>query len=243
MDAAMINLDPLTAVGLDLHGVIAAEVLNAAAPAGSRPEDLLAGCQSVVVIGSGGDALWRAFLDDLRAHPERTDADHPLDDFVDRAITALPVPGAHRWVTSTLRSTVLLDFRKISVLAGLGVPSHLGMLVHPKHGPWLGLRAALLTEQILTPTGPLAWNPCSPCIEQFGTPPCAAACIGSAFRPSGWDVLACIPHRGPAQRCASGCASRTACVLPGTPYPPEEQGYHSNPSAHLLRAALRNSLS
>lgn len=62
-----------------------------------------------------------------------------------------------------------------AVLAGLGCIGKNNLLVTPGFGPRLRFRA-LLTEQALSPTGPVAFDPCKVCHE-----PCRQACPENAF--------------------------------------------------------------
>ncbi|MEA3375277.1 MAG: epoxyqueuosine reductase [Chloroflexota bacterium] len=62
-----------------------------------------------------------------------------------------------------------------AVLAGLGCIGRNNMLVTPELGPRVRLRGMLLEEE-LTPTGPIAFDPCDGC-EEF----CRKACPQNAF--------------------------------------------------------------
>ncbi len=62
-----------------------------------------------------------------------------------------------------------------AVLAGLGVVGRNNLLVTPRFGPRVRLRAMYLSEDIPS-TGPLVWDPCEGCAM-----PCRSACPKSAF--------------------------------------------------------------
>jgi epoxyqueuosine reductase len=91
-----------------------------------------------------------------------------------------------------------------AALAGLGCIGKNNILVTPKLGPRVRLRALLLEED-LTPTGPIDFDPCDGC-EEF----CRKACPQNAFEKivisSAEAGLASLPGR-------SGCYSRSTCLL------------------------------
>jgi len=202
------RLDTLGDVGLNAWGVAD----------GSSYEQVLPGCRSVVVIGSGGTRLWEAFRADLQAHPAHLSEEaHPLDAYVARTLCSLdPEPGQdRRWIRCAADEPDPVDFRPLAREAGLGWRSMLGLLIHPEFGPWLGIRAACFTTEQLTPTGPLPGEgPCPDCHA-----PCITACPGEAMsRPpgvlgdlGGWDVATCSTFHQVSDRCATTCHSRVAC--------------------------------
>jgi len=62
-----------------------------------------------------------------------------------------------------------------AVLAGLGCIGRSNIVVSPEHGPRIRLRVLLLDAE-LTPTGPIAFDPCRGCGK-----PCRTACPQQAF--------------------------------------------------------------
>ncbi|MBN2416878.1 epoxyqueuosine reductase [bacterium] len=74
-----------------------------------------------------------------------------------------------------------------AVLAGLGVIGRNNLLVTPRFGTRVRLRALFLDRET-GPSAQLAWNPCAGCAA-----PCHAACPEKAFRGGFYDVMAC--HR------------------------------------------------
>ncbi|MEL6348292.1 MAG: hypothetical protein AAFV53_34600 [Myxococcota bacterium] len=192
--------DALAAKGLNLIGIAD----------GAPYQSLLAGCKAVVVVASGGGALWDAFLDDLRADPQRLfEEDHPLDRFVARTLQqADPTPPAsRRWIRCAADESVFIDFRKLALQAGLGWMSQLGVVLNPTFGPWMGLRAACLTTDALPIDGPLsAPAPCAACPDR-----CAAACPGGAFDAGRLRIRRCVAFRAASTTCAVRCDARRAC--------------------------------
>ena len=70
------------------------------------------------------------------------------------------------------RGGVYADFVELGRLAGLGAPSRLRLLLHPLYGPWMSLRAIVLTraQWEIGAAGPLGFDPCRDCPA-----PCEAA--------------------------------------------------------------------
>jgi hypothetical protein len=190
--------------------------LNLSGVADGRGWDrILPGCRSVVVVASGGPALWNAVLA-AGFRPWRD----PIDRWVSEAVASVPADGG-RWVLSAASPEV--DFRTLAVAAGLGWPSRLGLVLHPVYGPWIGLRAAWFTEQRLEPTGPLSSRPaCEGCPA-----PCVAACpVGAPGER--FDIGACVAFRGADPWCRATCHARDACPVGAEHrYPAEERRYHS----------------
>ena len=209
----------LRALGLDVQGVAD----------GTRYDAWLPGCHSVLVYASGGTALWEALLSACRADPRRwSDEEHPLDAFVRAEVTALDPdpPSSRRWIFCGALEEKQPDFRTLAYEAGLGFPSKLGLLLHPVHGPWLGLRAACFTTDRIAPTGPLPGRgPCDGCPA-----PCVSACLGNAMSfERGWDVGACASFHEASRACHRDCASRVACpVGEAHRYGELERLYHNN---------------
>lgn len=229
--AARERLDAvLRPAGFDLCGVIGIDRYDAWVAEAWRSRLLMPEARRAVVLGSGGRALWRAF----EKSPEFGRGSDPLDAYCERiaseAAAALSDPGhpgqpalpilAHHTREGTFADLVLLGSE-----AGLGAPSRLGLLVHPEYGPWLSLRAVVLTAIPLPATAPLAgFDPCRGCPA-----PCATACHGAAVLPAGFDVARCAATRSREPACASRCDARHACVL-GQPH-----AYLSSAEAHHMR--------
>ena len=100
------------------------------------------------------------------------------------------------------------------------------MLVHPVYGPWLSLRALLLSTRARPCTGPLpGFEPCRGCPA-----PCATACHGGALPPGGFDAPRCGATRRRDPRCALRCDARRACVLG------QDHAYAAEAEAHHMRS-------
>jgi epoxyqueuosine reductase QueG len=110
--------------------------------------------------------------------------------------------------------------------AGLGAASRLGLLLHPEFGPWMSLRAVVLTPLELPESGPLTdFDPCGGCAA-----PCASACRGSAIADDRFDVARCAATRLREAGCRSRCDARRACVIG------PEHGYAAAAEAHHMAA-------
>ena len=220
--------------GLNHLGVVGADRPDAVARPEVRSTVIAPGARSVVVVASGGAALWEAMISDLREHPRRfLETEHPLDAFVRRVVGRVTSGQPHPWCYAAWDAALPLDFRTLAVLAGLGAPSRLGLVIHPRWGPWMGLRAACFVPFELPETGPSP-DVCGGCAA-----PCERACPGQAFVEGRWEVERCSSFHQVSDACSGSCASREACPV-GTAYPPLERLYHDDRAAgrRALRAAL-----
>jgi len=217
----------LDAAGLGLRGALPVARYDAAVPAAWRSASLLPGARTAIVVASGGRSLWSAFA----ASPEFRGGPDPLDAYTRRVVTGatrtLATGGAPSRALFAFerRGGAYADFVALGAAAGLGAPSRLGLLVHPVVGPWLSLRAVVLTEASWPaerPQAPAGFDPCAGCPA-----PCEAACPGRALAAAGFDGAACGRQRARDPACAASCAARRACVLgPEHAYAPEALAHH-----------------
>jgi epoxyqueuosine reductase len=132
-----------------------------------------------------------------------------------------------------------VSFMRLARAAGLGVPSRLGVLIHPVFGPWIAFRAAVLVPEVVSAPRPAdQFDPCPGCAQ----PACMAACPGRAVGPGGWDVGACAATRADADDpCAGGCHARLACVVgPEHRYPEAALEHHQAHARPMLLRAVRS---
>jgi len=215
----------LTAAGFNLRGALSAARFDALVPEAWRTHALLPDACSAVVLASGGRALWRAF----RAAPECDGEADPLDRYTQRvAREAARALSAAGYATRALfaherRGGGYADFVALGRAAGLGVGSRLGLLVHPRYGPWLSIRALLLTALAWPESAPLAgFDPCRDCPA-----PCAAVCPGGAVTPESFRVAACQRTRRHEPACRLRCEARRACILgPDHAYAEAAEAHH-----------------
>lgn len=213
--AGALGLDSaLEAHGFNLVGVLAVERYDELVAPGWRSAEILPTARSAVMLCCGGPDFFRA----ARRSPEwRTGAD-PVDRFARRWVEF----QCAQWSAAGFDtrgflsvdqresggSSCFADFGSLAAACGVGVPSRLGILLHPRFGPWVSIRGLLLTERSCPPTACLDWSPCLACPA-----PCANACLSDrVVLSSGFDVEACFATKSSTPACRSSCAARRACV-------------------------------
>jgi len=149
----------LDAIGLNLAGVVPIADYDRIVPEGWTSQRLLGSARSAIVIGAGGRGLHEQHR--ARAHGSALDAF--VAQTVERGCEALRAKG---WAAISLAYDETRDGQHVDLIAlarraGLGAPSRLGLLLHRKYGPWLSLRALVLTERPLPEPPPRAeFSPC-----------------------------------------------------------------------------------
>jgi hypothetical protein len=199
VNATSLVRQALAGSGVELVASCPIDAYDAAAPAALRSGALLPAARGVVVAGSAGATLWRAFRAHVDGDPARWDDPHPYDAFVSsllaRADRALAGAGvAHRRFEAAFEATPRVDFLGLSRLVGLGSPGPFLLHIHETHGPWWALRGAWLVHAEVDP--PLHHAP--PCAG------CSAPCVG------GWAHAGGIARATPEvrARCVVGQTSR-----------------------------------
>ncbi|MFO1051132.1 MAG: hypothetical protein U1F36_02815 [Planctomycetota bacterium] len=202
--------------GIGLFGVVDTGEFDATQPCGRRIAERRASCGTVIVLGTGGPESFsrvkrRAGGALREPHPRY----HPIDDWSRRIAEALAArlrDAGHDCELALPTGRRPLNFRQLAEAAGLGVVSPvLGHLLHPRFGPWVSLRAALLVDgrpfgRVTTPA--LDFAPCCGCPR-----PCVTACPVAVYRdPARADHEGCARHRI-GGGCDEGCAALHACPL------------------------------
>jgi hypothetical protein len=224
--------------GLNLLGLVDAERFDAAQTRERRVRSIAPQCGTVLVVGSGGRALWQQFA-------RRTAASGRSAARADSYAW-----GVTQDIESTLRAAAIvcrtiagpcdvrLPFTRLGEAAGLGTVSPVtGLLLHPDFGPWVRIRAAVLADG--KPFGPIAdasiserFQPCCGCSR-----PCVAACpVGVHDGLGGQDLGRCASHRHEGN-CESHCSSRSACPV-GSAHR-DADGEHVHSHSHSLGAMRR----
>ncbi|MBV8771355.1 MAG: hypothetical protein JO166_03325, partial [Deltaproteobacteria bacterium] len=211
-----------------------------AAGPGYRAGAIFPDCRSIVVIGNGGGDFWRAFKAHAAANCGWWERQDPLDDFTRLVIEhdiVNPIRGRGRRCISVypFGDGPTLNFMQLATLAGLAGPSIIGVVVHPRFGPWIAFRAALLLDCAIDHPGDgMGFDPCPTCNSRS----CISACPAAAVSfPAGWDISKCLAHRVEAHPdCADRCHARVACVLsPECRYPDDELAYHQERALSVMR--------
>lgn len=178
-------------------------------------DNFVTGARSIILAGFAGNKFWKLFQSFLDENPEFTDK---YEDLIDTYTTLKfkHVP----FILDTLRDsdykTVFpfgkdgydVDFVKLGKLGGAGVPSLLGILIHPEYGTWISLRGAVITTlEFEDYDRPLdTFNPCPSCSK-----PCIDACPANTISVRGWDWESCMRFRISRDICTDKCASRLIC--------------------------------
>lgn len=165
--------------------------------------------RSVIVVGSVGADMWRAFT----AAPESADGrPDPLDRWSARVLRDLAV----RWGAAALfpfGGPPYHPFVAWAKRAEAVAESPLGILIHPDYGLWHAYRGALaFAERIALPARDTRSRPCDTCSDR----PCLSACPVGAFTGAGYDVPACVKHISASEGvdCMDlGCRARRACPI------------------------------
>ena len=176
--------------GLDLVRAFRVDAYDREVDEGHRLPDL-GRSDALGLVVANSRALWAPFVAALRAEPARVDAASPLDEYAAEAIVHALRPLGARWEVrfaheAPPRRVAMQRLAHVSGLAWLS-PSHLA--VHPRFGPWIGLRAAVVIDvEGPAETAPLPRNPCPDC-ERDCLPPARAALAAespAATTAAGW---------------------------------------------------------
>ena len=227
--------------GLNLIAAIPVHRYDAVVTAPYRAAAVDGKAKSIVVIANGGGALWLGLRRHAEHNPGWWEREHPLDDFtraiVEKEIEPVLRQSGSRYtiVFPFMSGRATLNFIELGKVAGLGGSSILGVVVHPKFGPWIAFRAAILLEELIDAPGEAAsFAPCPACTERS----CIAACPTAAVAvPSGWNIPRCLAYRlESAADCMPRCHARVACVLgPQYRYPEDELAYHQKRALAAMR--------
>lgn len=208
MDAPLGPLAALAAAGFDL-----AHPFDAAAAAREPGLELLAeepDARLGILVGNTR-ALWPRFTAAL-ARPELAADPHPLERYTEETIEAA-LPGARIYYGHRRYRGAFLPLQRLAVATGLGALAPSQLVIHPVFGPWLALRAAIVTPGTPPPPRPPIEQPCR----------CGAACAEALARARA--------AAGPEAGAASGAwrawlAVRDACALRDHRYSDDQIHYH-----------------
>ena len=111
-------------------------------------EHILENCRSVVVIANGGSRLFECFVDDLKHNPHYlSSSNHPFDDFIERTVNHIlleetnPLETFQKevWVMCSQQSSTHVNFMSLAKRSGIGMKSHLGIVINSKYGLWINI--------------------------------------------------------------------------------------------------------
>lgn len=226
----------LEAHGFNLVGALAVERYDELVAPGWRSAEILPTARSAVLLCCGGPGFFRA----ARCSPEWRAGIDPLDRFARRWVefqcalwreSGFDTQG-YLYIDEreSAGESHFADFESLAAASGIGVPSRLGILLHPQFGPWISIRGLLLTERICAPTMPLDWSPCLGCPA-----PCAGACPSDrVVLSSGFDLEACFTTKASTPVCRTKCAARRACVYGSDQaYDREAETYYTESAGYL----------
>ena len=161
----------LAPVGLNLIGTTPRSDYEALVPPQYHIEQQFPETQTVVVIGNGGGEFWGHFREYAKVRPNYLQQhEHPLDDYTVEVIRARLTPlldtarARYRLIYPfQFFSGLTVSFMHLAQAARLSVPSILGVQIHPRYGPWIAWRAAVLIDHDLPalPAPAQDFDPCA----------------------------------------------------------------------------------
>lgn len=165
---------------------------------------------ALTLVGSLSDELFTRF----RESPEAADgAPDPLDRYTRRVLSAL-ASEFRLGIVFPFEGPPYFPFQRWALRTGGFSPSPMGVLSHHAFGPWIGLRAALLSaEPVEASASATEPGPCETCLEKPCIPACPAGALADALPPASYDVPRCLAHlrATPDAACHTGCLARRAC--------------------------------
>ena len=226
--------------GINLAGLVSSTEFDRCQPRGRRAGELLPGCGTILVVGSGGRELWDRTCGVASAGTRAPAGRHPLEyrtAEIEQLLLGWLGDGGHACRAVLPGNRAVLNFAHMGEMAGLGTVSPgVGKLIHPKYGPWVDILCAVLVvgqpfgadwERPVQPS----FQPCLTCAR-----PCVQACPAQVHDGQGKsDMLGCAQHRHTGG-CTQGCDVRRACPI-GAEYrhAPEEESLRQSWGLAALR--------
>lgn len=237
----------LAPLGLNLIGTTPVASYEALVSPQYHVKSLLPQAKTIIVIGNGGGDFWRGFRAYCDAHSNYLkEREHPLDDYTSMSIEIALTPHlqtagvTYRYLYPFRFWTEPVSFMHLAHAAGMAGPSILGVVIHPRYGPWMALRAAvLIAEEVSIPPQASNFDPCPTCHERT----CIQSCPANAIAPAtGWDIPACVQHRLQVTTdCVDYCCARYDCVYGREyRYPLDELQYHQRQSFAEMKKYFAN---
>lgn len=224
MDADIVlkNLeDHFNASGFNLVLSIDPEQYEQISQEDNSLDSIFPDAESIILVGFAGNKFWGIFQNFLASNPDFREKNVDLIDnytvfkFTEASNILTNNGINHKYVYPFGENALEVNFVKLAELGGAGVPSLLGILLHPVYGSWISLRGAVISNlKLNTYDKPISgFAPCPSCSK-----PCITTCPAHTISKSGWNWEACMKFRISNVTCSESCASRLAC-----PYGKEEQ--------------------
>ncbi|MFT5114428.1 MAG: epoxyqueuosine reductase [Parasphingorhabdus sp.] len=198
-------INSLSANGLNRLAVLDINTLPDALQSTVREITSVESAQRLLVVGNTGSEFWSSI--------SQFDVNHPVDDFSVSCIEYLFRENLSDWNNEILfpgRSVIPLQ--QIGAACGWGVPSWLGVSIHPEFGTWFAFRAVAITDcpLVIKEFDPII-DACVKCSDK----PCVGACPASApGLPGQFNLDACVDYRvSDASRCTDRCVARLSCPV------------------------------
>jgi methylmalonic aciduria homocystinuria type C protein len=145
-----------------------------------------AGPTGLVVLVGNTVALWPRFRAAYASDPSLRASADPLDTYVERAVRAAcarpEVPEVHDVRFAHEPPPRLVAIQRAAAVSGLAALSPAHLCVHVVHGPWISLRAVILTTLRFPAPAPTPPSPCHACDQACGPALAAALAAGPATR-------------------------------------------------------------
>lgn len=191
--------------GLDLARPLRVGWYNEVIDAAYRLPDFGSPASLAVVVGNSR-AMWPRFKAALAADPALAADANPLERYVvgvvERALAPLAVAHEARYAHE--RPPRLVAIQRLAHAAGLAFLGPANLVVHPVHGPWISLRAAVVFA-VPGPDGP----PAAPVDTCAG---CARPCVAALERAVA-AAAGATPGRVVADHWRDWLAVRDACPV------------------------------
>lgn len=235
--------------GLNVVGVASCDAFDRCQPRGRRAREILPDCRTILILGSGGSAFWDRLTAEEGSPGEPHPRRHPIQRRGARLTAELMVWLRERGMRSAAvypDAKRTLNFVQLAEVAGLGYVSPvIGQLLHPKFGPWVSLRSAVLiagepfgdVAQLPTAAGE-DFQPCLTCSR-----PCMRACPIAVYEVGSYpDYEGCAAHRADGN-CETGCDVRRACPVGAEHrYDAEEEAFRHAYSMFQMRRVYGHGL-
>jgi methylmalonic aciduria homocystinuria type C protein len=166
------------AAGFDLVQPFRVGWYDAAVEPAYRLPDL-GGPDRLGILVGNTRSMWPRFADWLRAEPARATRPHPLEryamDSIGAAVAAAGLPGPIEIRHAHEPPPRRVAMQRLAEIAGLAWLSPSYLSIHPAHGPWISLRAAIVVGGLAGPgetDRPAMGRACHACEDAAG---CRAA--------------------------------------------------------------------